>query len=109
MREVMAQAEVGDDVFGDDPTVIRLQERVAARKTGDYSDDSPVDGSRTNAKNRIMPSAPVMRGSRALVFTFRPNSVSTLTLGKTQSSGSFVMSDDRPLAPQAYPWIRSPW
>ncbi len=30
MREAMARAEVGDDVFGDDPTVNRLQERVAA-------------------------------------------------------------------------------
>jgi threonine aldolase len=29
MRAAMAAAEVGDDVFGDDPTVIRLQERVA--------------------------------------------------------------------------------
>jgi threonine aldolase len=29
MRQAMAQAEVGDDVFGDDPTVNRLQERVA--------------------------------------------------------------------------------
>jgi threonine aldolase len=29
MREAMARAEVGDDVFGDDPTVIRLEERVA--------------------------------------------------------------------------------
>ena len=29
MREAIAQAEVGDDVFGDDPTVIRLQERLA--------------------------------------------------------------------------------
>lgn len=29
MRRVMAAAEVGDDVLGDDPTVIRLQERVA--------------------------------------------------------------------------------
>ncbi len=29
MRQAMAAAEVGDDVFGDDPTVIRLQERVA--------------------------------------------------------------------------------
>lgn len=29
MRAAMASAEVGDDVFGDDPTVIRLQERVA--------------------------------------------------------------------------------
>ena len=29
MREAMARAEVGDDVFGDDPTVRRLEERVA--------------------------------------------------------------------------------
>ena len=31
MREAMAKAEVGDDVFGDDPTVNRLQEVLAAR------------------------------------------------------------------------------
>jgi threonine aldolase len=30
MREAMARAEVGDDVFGDDPTVNALQERLAA-------------------------------------------------------------------------------
>jgi threonine aldolase len=30
MREAMAQAEVGDDVFDDDPTLHRLQDRVAA-------------------------------------------------------------------------------
>ncbi|MBD3290224.1 low-specificity L-threonine aldolase [candidate division KSB1 bacterium] len=29
MRKVMSEAEVGDDVWGDDPTVNRLQERVA--------------------------------------------------------------------------------
>jgi threonine aldolase len=29
MRRAMAEAEVGDDVFGDDPTVIALQERAA--------------------------------------------------------------------------------
>lgn len=29
MRSAMAEAEVGDDVFGDDPTVIALEERVA--------------------------------------------------------------------------------
>ena len=29
MREVMASAEVGDDVMGDDPTVNQLQDRVA--------------------------------------------------------------------------------
>jgi threonine aldolase len=30
MREAMASAEVGDDVYGEDPTVHRLEERVAA-------------------------------------------------------------------------------
>jgi threonine aldolase len=29
MRAAMAEAPVGDDVFGDDPTVLRLQQRVA--------------------------------------------------------------------------------
>jgi threonine aldolase len=33
MREAMAHARVGDDVWGDDPTVIRLQE-MAAERTG---------------------------------------------------------------------------
>jgi len=33
MREAMAKAEVGDDVYGDDPTVNRLQE-MAAKMTG---------------------------------------------------------------------------
>ena len=31
MRAAMAQAEVGDDVFGDDPTVNRLQDVCAER------------------------------------------------------------------------------
>ena len=29
MRRAMAQAEVGDDLFGDDPTVNRLQDLAA--------------------------------------------------------------------------------
>ena len=30
MREVMANAPVGDDVYGEDPTVLELEARVAA-------------------------------------------------------------------------------
>ncbi len=30
MRRAMAEAEVGDDVFGEDPTVLRLEEEAAA-------------------------------------------------------------------------------
>lgn len=29
MREAMASAEVGDDVYGEDPTVNKLQEKIA--------------------------------------------------------------------------------
>ncbi len=36
MREAMAEAEVGDDVYGDDPTVNRLEE-LAAQKLGKES------------------------------------------------------------------------
>ena len=36
----------------------------------------------------VEPEAPVIRGKRALVFILLPNSVSTLTFGKTQSSGA---------------------
>jgi len=32
MRQAMARAEVGDDVYGEDPTVNRLQEMAAARR-----------------------------------------------------------------------------
>ena len=31
MRDAIAAAEVGDDVYGEDPSVNRLQERAAAR------------------------------------------------------------------------------
>ena len=31
MRRAMAEAEVGDDVYGEDPTVLRLQEDAARR------------------------------------------------------------------------------
>ena len=30
MRDAMAQAELGDDVFGEDPTTIQLEQKVAA-------------------------------------------------------------------------------
>ena len=30
MRRAIAEAEVGDDVFSDDPTVLRLEEETAA-------------------------------------------------------------------------------
>jgi threonine aldolase len=47
MRRAMAEAEVGDDVFGDDPTIERLQER-AAEATGKEAALYTVTGTMAN-------------------------------------------------------------
>jgi threonine aldolase len=47
MRKAMAEAEVGDDVFGDDPTVNRLQE-MAAEATGKEAALYTVTGTMAN-------------------------------------------------------------
>ena len=41
MRRAMFEAEVGDDVLGDDPTVIRLQEHAAELLGKDPWDIAP--------------------------------------------------------------------
>ena len=50
MRRAMAEAEVGDDVFGDDPTVIALEER-AAELTG--KEAGAVRGQRHDGQPRV--------------------------------------------------------
>lgn len=47
MRKAMAEAEVGDDVWGDDPTVIALQDRVA-ELTGKEAALFMASGSQSN-------------------------------------------------------------
>ena len=47
MREVMAKAEVGDDVWGDDPTVKQL-EALAADQTGMDAAIFAASGTQTN-------------------------------------------------------------
>lgn len=47
MRRAMAAAEVGDDVFGDDPTVQRL-EAMAAERLGKEAALFAASGTRTN-------------------------------------------------------------
>ena len=48
MRRAMAEAEVGDDVYGEDPTVNRLEER-AAQIFGGISADRYREGRREGA------------------------------------------------------------
>jgi len=47
MREAMAKAEVGDDVFGDDPTVNRL-EAVLAERLGKPAGVFMASGTQSN-------------------------------------------------------------
>ena len=57
MRLAMARAEVGDDVYGEDPTVAALEERVAGLFSGTRRRCSPhrVDGQRTAVRSLVSP------------------------------------------------------
>lgn len=65
MREAMAKAEVGDDVFGDDPTVNRLEE-LAAQKMGKEAGLFVASGTMGNL---IAVIAHCQRGDEAIMGT----------------------------------------
>jgi len=72
MRRAMAEAEVGDDVFGDDPTVQRL-ERVAAETFGKEAALFVPSGTMANqigVKALTQPGDEVLVDERAHVFLF---------------------------------------
>ncbi len=54
MREAMAQAEVGDDVYGEDPTVNRLQS-LAAEMLGTEAALFATSGTQSNLLGRHEP------------------------------------------------------
>ena len=66
MREAMARAEVGDDVYGEDPTVAELQDRVAA-----------------------------MFGKEAALFTPTGSMANVLAVGAVVSPGQEVLCEAR--------------
>ena len=67
MRRAMAEAEVGDDVYGEDPTVAVLQERVAGavRLRGGAVHADRVDGQRAGRSPRWSARARRCSASRA--------------------------------------------
>jgi threonine aldolase len=65
MRQAMARAEVGDDVFGDDPTVNRLQE-MAAALTGHEAGLLVPSGTMANLV-ALLTHCAYARGSEAIV------------------------------------------
>jgi threonine aldolase len=79
MRRAMATAEVGDDVFGDDPTVNRLQERVAAlfKKEAALFVPSGTMGNQVAVKTLTQPGEEILCEERSHVFV---NEVGALAL-----------------------------
>ena len=78
MREAMSKAEVGDDVFGDDPTVNKLQEVVAGLKAlGDFETQSIfVDGSVSNCDDVAV------KSWLAVMLELKPKAVQIYTLAR---------------------------
>ena len=84
MREAMARAELGDDVFGDDPTVNRLQEHAAGLLGFDAALYAP-SGTQTNL---IALMSQCQRGDEAIVgqmwHTYRWEAGGMAVLGSIQ-------------------------
>ncbi len=80
MREAMAKAEVGDDVYGEDPTVNRLQE-LAAEKTGKEAALFVASGTMGNLAGILahcQRGDEVILGNKAHTFLFEAGGVSAL-------------------------------
>jgi threonine aldolase len=72
MREAMGRAEVGDDVFGEDPTVIRLEERCAAM-LGQEAGLFMPSGTMSNqvaVKTHTQPGDEVILNRESHIFTY---------------------------------------
>jgi threonine aldolase len=81
MRRAMAEAEVGDDVFGDDPTVNRLQER-SAEVTGKEAALYTATGTMANQtalRTFVHSGHEVLAEATAHVITVEKNSAASLS------------------------------
>ena len=72
MREAMLQAEVGDDVFGEDPTVNRLQVRIAAMfgKEASLFVPSGVMGNEVCIKTHTQPGDEIIVEQDSHIFVY---------------------------------------
>jgi threonine aldolase len=80
MREAMAKAPVGDDVFGDDPTINQLQE-LAAEKVGKQAGLFVASGTMGNLSailSHCTRGDEAIMGKRSHTFLFEGGGISTL-------------------------------
>jgi threonine aldolase len=100
MREAMAKADVGDDVYGEDPTVNRLQE-MAAEMTGKEAGLFVASGTMGNLAGILahcQRGDEVILGNRAHTFLFEAGGISVLggvhsCQLPNQADGSLALGD----------------
>lgn len=87
MRRAMAQAEVGDDVFGDDPTVNRLEERAAelAGKEAAMYVPSGTMANLVSVMTHIQPGDEVILGDQCHIFAYEVGGVARIAGGLTRT------------------------
>jgi threonine aldolase len=104
MREAMYRAEVGDDVFGDDPTVNRLQD-LAAEMTGQEAALFVASGTMGNLVgilSHCQRGDEAILGARSHTVIFEGGGISTLggvhsRQVQEQPDGSLALTDLEPL------------
>ena len=95
MRRAMAEAEVGDEVYGEDPTVRRLEERVAAmfgKERGIFV-PSGVMANQLALKVLTSPGEEVIVGKRSHIFNYEagaPSLLSGLQLYTVEDRGGLL-------------------
>lgn len=100
MREAMAKAEVGDDVYGDDPTINRLQD-IAATRTGKEAALFVPSGTMGNLASILAHSQrgdEVMLGDKSHTFLYEAGGISAVggihsRQLPNQPDGSLLLSD----------------
>jgi len=89
MRRAMAEAEVGDDVYGEDPSVVRLQERTAALlgKPAALFVPSGSMGNQASMHPFVRPGDVVLAGAGAHILHFEGGAPAALSGVQVQSLG----------------------
>jgi len=100
MREAMAKAEVGDDVYGEDPTINRLQEMAAARTGKEAALFVPTGtmGNLATILTHCQRGDEVMLGDKSHTFLYEAGGISALggihsRQLPNQPDGSLLLSD----------------
>jgi threonine aldolase len=114
MRQAMANAEVGDDVFGEDPTVIALQEKVAALlgKEKALFVPSGVMGNQISIKANTEPGDEIICEQDAHIFNYEtaaPSLISSVQVKTLPGVRGVIRADQLVTAirPKAYYMPRS--